>query len=103
MDAMKCSILLKMFDAYGNHVAEGVEVQFHLDGFVIQEHLGSKYKVDDQGCIDRGCLLKVTAGYGKPVGSNLGLTCKVAVAIALSVLHDDEVVLKKSFKLIKGN
>ncbi|EOY23523.1 Gamma-irradiation and mitomycin c induced 1-like protein [Theobroma cacao] len=56
----------EMFDAYGNHVAEGVEVQFHLDGFVIQEHLGSKYKVDDQGCIDRGCLLKVTAGYGKP-------------------------------------
>ncbi|XVF53392.1 hypothetical protein PTKIN_Ptkin05aG0095700 [Pterospermum kingtungense] len=75
--------VLEMFDAYGNHVAEGLEVQFHLDGFSIQGQICSKYKADDHGCIDLGGLLKVTAGYGKPV--------------FLCVLHDDEVAFKQAF------
>ncbi|XP_017973164.1 PREDICTED: uncharacterized protein LOC18605777 isoform X4 [Theobroma cacao] len=80
-------LVLEMFDAYGNHVAEGAEVQFHLDGFVIQGHLGSKYKVDDRGCIDLGGLLEVTAGYGK--------------SVSLSVLHDGKVVFKREFQTEK--
>ncbi|XWS37991.1 hypothetical protein CRYUN_Cryun19dG0092200 [Craigia yunnanensis] len=76
--------VLEMYDAYGNHVAEGLEVQFQLDGFSIPGQIGSKYKVDDHGCIDLGGLLKVTAGYGKPV--------------SLSVLHDGEVTFNQAFQ-----
>ncbi|OMO93636.1 gamma-irradiation and mitomycin c induced 1, partial [Corchorus olitorius] len=79
--------VLEMFDAYENHVAEGLEVQFHLDGFCIDGQVGSKYKVDDNGCIDLGGLLKVTASYGKPV--------------SLSVSHEDKVVFHQEFKTEK--
>ncbi|XVF10079.1 hypothetical protein REPUB_Repub07fG0152300 [Reevesia pubescens] len=79
--------VLEMFDAYGNHVAEGLEVQFNLDGFCIQGQIGSKYKVDYKGCIDLGGLLKVTAGYGKPV--------------SLSVLRDNVVAFKQAFQIEK--
>ncbi|XVE58363.1 hypothetical protein DITRI_Ditri04bG0163800 [Diplodiscus trichospermus] len=79
--------VLEMFDAYGNHVAEGMEVQFQLNGFSIQGQIGSKYKVNDHGCIDLGGLLKVTAGYGKPV--------------SLAVLHDGKVFFEKFFQTEK--
>lgn len=34
-----------MFDAYGNHVVEGLEVELHLEGFQILDQLGFKRKV----------------------------------------------------------
>lgn len=37
--------LLQMFDAYGNHAREGLEVQFNVDGFCFQDHNGLKRKV----------------------------------------------------------
>ncbi|XP_022737248.1 protein DEFECTIVE IN MERISTEM SILENCING 3-like [Durio zibethinus] len=46
----------QMFDAYGNHVVEGLKIQFHLDGFSIQGQIGSKYKVPEH-CI-AGSTLK---------------------------------------------
>ncbi|KAK8314490.1 hypothetical protein V6Z11_D01G174100 [Gossypium hirsutum] len=61
-----------MLDVYGNHVEEGLEVQFQLDGFSIPGLIGSKHKVDNLGRIDLGGLLKVTAGYGKQGGSLFG-------------------------------
>ncbi|URE42716.1 hypothetical protein MUK42_32615 [Musa troglodytarum] len=32
-------LVLEMFDAYGNHIEEGVEVFFHTDGLSFQDHL----------------------------------------------------------------
>ena len=34
-----------MFDAYGNHAKEGLEVEFNLDGFCFQDHNGLNRKV----------------------------------------------------------
>lgn len=34
-----------MFDAYGNHVDRGLEVQLNVDGFSFQDHKGSIRKV----------------------------------------------------------
>lgn len=39
-----------MFDVYGNHVEEGLEVQFQLDGFSILGLIGSNYKVGSLNC-----------------------------------------------------
>ncbi|KAG4162125.1 hypothetical protein ERO13_D01G098375v2, partial [Gossypium hirsutum] len=75
-----------MFDVYGNHVEEGLEVQFQLDGFSIPGLIGSKHKVDNLGRIDLGGLLKVTAGYGKQV--------------SLSILHGDKVTFKQAFQMV---
>ncbi|CAL0318893.1 unnamed protein product [Lupinus luteus] len=58
-------LALEMFDAYGNHVLKGPEVTLSLDGFNIPGHVGMIHKVDDNGRIDLGGLLKVTAGYGR--------------------------------------
>ncbi|KAK8692758.1 hypothetical protein V6N13_070365 [Hibiscus sabdariffa] len=79
--------LLEVFDVYGNHVEEGLEVQFQLDGFSIQGLMGSRFKVDNHGCIDLGGLLKVTTGYAKQA--------------CLSVLHDDEIIFKQAFQTEK--
>ncbi|XP_039056960.1 structural maintenance of chromosomes flexible hinge domain-containing protein GMI1-like isoform X2 [Hibiscus syriacus] len=79
--------LLEVFDVYGNHVEEGFEVQFQLNGFSIQGQIGSSFKVDNHGCIDLGGLLKVTTGYGKQA--------------CLSVLHDDKVIFKQDFQTEK--
>ncbi|KAM5557603.1 structural maintenance of chromosomes flexible hinge domain-containing protein GMI1 [Rosa sericea] len=59
--------ILEMFDQYGNHVIEGTEVHLNVEGFSIQDRLGTARKADHHGCIDLGGLLKVTAGYGKSV------------------------------------
>ncbi|KAB2045533.1 hypothetical protein ES319_D01G168600v1 [Gossypium barbadense] len=75
-----------MLDVYGNHVEEGLEVQFQLDGFSIPGLIGSKHKVDNLGRIDLGGLLKVTAGYGKQV--------------SLSILHGDKVTFKQAFQMV---
>ncbi|KAG4172718.1 hypothetical protein ERO13_A11G015200v2 [Gossypium hirsutum] len=79
--------VLEMFDVYGNHVEEGLEVQFQLNGFSIPGLIGSKHKVDNLGRIDLGGLLKVTAGYGKQV--------------SLSILHGDKVTFKQAFQTEK--
>ncbi|KAG5558852.1 hypothetical protein RHGRI_008715 [Rhododendron griersonianum] len=54
-----------MFDAYGNHVDRGLEVQLNVDGFSFQDHKGSIRKVDQRGCVDLSSVLKVTGGYGR--------------------------------------
>lgn len=38
-------IFLQMFDAYGNHVSQGLEVQLDVEGFQILDQIGSKRKV----------------------------------------------------------
>ncbi|GLT63657.1 hypothetical protein SLA2020_362030 [Shorea laevis] len=75
---------LEVFDKYGNHVIQGLEVQIKVDGFCIQGQVDSKHKVNDQGCIDLGGLLTVTAGFGKTV--------------SLSVLSENEVVFQQDFE-----
>lgn len=37
--------VLQMFDAYKNHVNKGLEVEFSLDGFWIEDQSGVKRKV----------------------------------------------------------
>ncbi|KAF5442725.1 hypothetical protein F2P56_035352 [Juglans regia] len=80
-------LVLEMFDAYGNHISQGLEVELVVEGFCIQDQIGSKRKVDDNGCIDLGGLLKVTAGYGSKV--------------SLAVLSGHEVVFKQEFQAQK--
>lgn len=80
-------LVLEMFDAYGNHAREGLEVQFNVDGFCFQDHNGLKRKVDDHGCIDLSGLLRVTTGYGKNV--------------SLSVLSGNKVVFKQELQTEK--
>jgi hypothetical protein len=38
-------IFLQMFDAYGNHVSKGLEVQLDVEGFHIQDKIGPKREV----------------------------------------------------------
>ncbi|KAF8089966.1 hypothetical protein N665_0493s0022 [Sinapis alba] len=59
--------ILDMFDGYNNHVAEGTDVSMCMNGFCIPDSVGLNLKVDSDGCIDLSGILKVTAGYGKPV------------------------------------
>ncbi|CAH8342528.1 unnamed protein product [Eruca vesicaria subsp. sativa] len=61
------NFILEMFDGYNNHVAEGTDVSLCLNGFFIQDSVSLNLKVDNAGCIDLSGILKVTAGYGKPV------------------------------------
>ncbi|XP_062104795.1 structural maintenance of chromosomes flexible hinge domain-containing protein GMI1-like [Humulus lupulus] len=54
-----------MLDAYGNHVMEGYEVRVDVQGFQMLDQLGPRRKVDSDGCVVLGGLLKVKAGYGE--------------------------------------
>ncbi|XP_059434267.1 structural maintenance of chromosomes flexible hinge domain-containing protein GMI1 [Corylus avellana] len=76
--------ILEMFDACGNHVSQGSEVQLEVEGLHILDQIVSKRRVDNSGCINLGGLLKVTAGYGSKV--------------SLSVLSGHEVLFKKEFQ-----
>ncbi|XP_045808734.1 structural maintenance of chromosomes flexible hinge domain-containing protein GMI1 isoform X2 [Trifolium pratense] len=58
-------LMLEMFDKYGNHVSEGIEVDIVLAGFEILNRCSTLYKVDDKGKINLSGLLKLTAGYGE--------------------------------------
>ncbi|KAF8379724.1 hypothetical protein HHK36_029171 [Tetracentron sinense] len=58
-------LVLEIFDAYGNHVKEGLEILLNVDGFSFQDQIGLMRKVDDQGCVNLSGLLKVMGGYGK--------------------------------------
>ncbi|KAF3955646.1 hypothetical protein CMV_019148 [Castanea mollissima] len=83
-------LLLEMFDAYGNHVSKGLEVQLDVDGFHMldqTDQIGPKRKVDDNGCINLGGLLKVIAGFGSKA--------------SLSVLSGHEVVFKQELQIEK--
>ncbi|XP_030933131.1 structural maintenance of chromosomes flexible hinge domain-containing protein GMI1 [Quercus lobata] len=79
-----------MFDAYGNHVSKGLEVQLDVDGFHMldqTDQISPKHKVDDNGCINLGGLLKVIAGFGSKA--------------SLSVLSGHEVVFKQELQIEK--
>ncbi|CAL9180289.1 unnamed protein product [Musa hybrid cultivar] len=80
-------LVLEMFDAYGNHIEEGVEVFIHTDGFSFQDHLGYIRKVNCKGCIDLSGLLTVSASFGSYAH--------------LSVSYDKEIVYKKKFQVAK--
>ncbi|KAJ8479740.1 hypothetical protein OPV22_023467 [Ensete ventricosum] len=80
-------LVLEMFDAYGNHIEEGVEVFIYADGFSFQDHLGYARKVNCKGCIDLSGLLTVSASFG--------------TYAHLSVSYDKEIVYKKKFQVAK--
>ncbi|RID59409.1 hypothetical protein BRARA_F02641 [Brassica rapa] len=65
------NFILEMFDEYNNHVAEGTNVPICTSGFFIQDRMCLDLKVDSDGCIDLSGILKVTAGYGKPVSLSI--------------------------------
>ncbi|XP_057951572.1 structural maintenance of chromosomes flexible hinge domain-containing protein GMI1 isoform X2 [Malania oleifera] len=79
--------IFEMFDMYGNHVKEGLEVLFEVDGFCFEDKRGPKRKVNDNGCIDLSGLLKVTEGYGKNV--------------SVSVIFENIVIFKQEFQIEK--
>ncbi|WZZ74934.1 hypothetical protein YC2023_086304 [Brassica napus] len=65
------NFILEMFDEYNNHVAEGTNVPICTSGLFIQDRMCLDLKVDSDGCIDLSGILKVTAGYGKPVSLSI--------------------------------
>uniref|UniRef100_A0A0D3DD59 Histidine kinase/HSP90-like ATPase domain-containing protein n=1 Tax=Brassica oleracea var. oleracea TaxID=109376 RepID=A0A0D3DD59_BRAOL len=75
------NFILEMFDEYNNHVAEGTNVPICTSGLFIQDRMCLDLKVDSDGCIDLSGILKVTAGYGKPV--------------SLSIMSGKEEIFKK--------
>ncbi|XP_065859828.1 structural maintenance of chromosomes flexible hinge domain-containing protein GMI1 isoform X2 [Euphorbia lathyris] len=77
-------LILKMFDAYGNRVPQGLQVQLDVRGFRILDRSGSNRKVDYNGCIDLSGLLKVTAGFGK--------------FVSISVSCDNTLVFNQEFR-----
>ncbi|WRX18063.1 hypothetical protein QQP08_010550 [Theobroma cacao] len=90
-------LILEMFDAYGNHVAEGVEVQFHLDGFVIQEHLGSKYKLAVMSIFT--VLLEVKLSGGLLLSADLATINFFSIALknfGSRHVEKEKVMMKKS-------
>lgn len=80
-------IELELLDAFGNHIEEGVQLSVDVDGFCFQDNIGSVRKVNDQGCVDLGGLLKVTAGYG----------CRARLIVSVG----DKVVFEKLFQVAK--
>ncbi|XP_048139026.1 structural maintenance of chromosomes flexible hinge domain-containing protein GMI1 isoform X2 [Rhodamnia argentea] len=62
---------LEMFDAYGNHALEGSEVLLKVEGFSFKDQMGKKLKVDHDGFVHLGGMLKVTAGYGQDVSLSI--------------------------------
>ncbi|KAL0762198.1 hypothetical protein Bca101_078349 [Brassica carinata] len=65
------NFILEVFDEYNNHVAEGTNVPICTSGLFIQDRMCLDLKVDSDGCIDLSGILKVTAGYGKPVSLSI--------------------------------
>ncbi|XP_062113561.1 structural maintenance of chromosomes flexible hinge domain-containing protein GMI1-like [Humulus lupulus] len=78
---------LHMFDACGNHVVGGLEVQLDVEGFEMLDQLGPRHKVDHHGRVDLSGLLKVTAGYGENA--------------LLSVSSGNKVFFKQEFQIEK--
>ncbi|WCJ44422.1 Structural maintenance of chromosomes flexible hinge domain-containing protein GMI1 [Euphorbia peplus] len=89
-------LILEMFDDYGNHVKQGLQVELDFSGFHILDQLGSNRKVGVNGCIDLSGLLKVTAGFGKfGLVGNLEqfLITVIFVAVSISVFSDDRTLV----------
>ncbi|KAJ7965338.1 Protein defective in meristem silencing 3 [Quillaja saponaria] len=80
-------LMLEMFDDYGNHVPKDLEVALTVVGFMIQDHTGLKFKVDDYGRINLSGLLKVTAGYGGNA--------------SLSIFAKNKIVFKQEIQTVK--
>ncbi|KAG6752676.1 hypothetical protein POTOM_042705 [Populus tomentosa] len=87
-------LVLKMLDAYGNHIKKGLEVQLNVDGFHILDKEGSKRKVDKDGCIDLSGVLKVTAGFGRIDSSSF-------LPVSYSVSYQEKVVFKQELQTEK--
>ncbi|GKC22406.1 hypothetical protein Tco_1024556 [Tanacetum coccineum] len=79
-------LTLEFFDVYGNRIQENEKVELSLNGFGWVDRLTSN-KVDADGCVNLGCLLKVSGGYGSNV--------------ALSVSSSDRVVTTKEWQIDK--
>ncbi|RAL46965.1 hypothetical protein DM860_016599 [Cuscuta australis] len=79
---------LELFDEYNNHIQKEEEIQLQMDGFCAPNTKSCLlFKVDENGCINLGGILKVTAGYGKTA--------------SLSVFSGEEAIFKKDFQIEK--
>ncbi|KAH9325961.1 hypothetical protein KI387_006139, partial [Taxus chinensis] len=77
---------LQALDAYANPVEKGQRVKVELTGLKLQDQSDLYRKVDDQGCINFGGLLKVTGNYGSK-----GCIC---------VCSDSRMLLEKHFQIL---
>ncbi|KAI3880902.1 hypothetical protein MKX03_032727 [Papaver bracteatum] len=78
-------VLLEMYDRYGNHVQEGIEVILNVKGFCFQDNAGPKRKVDAEGSIILNGILKVTGSYGETA--------------SVSVEHEEQVLFEKEVQI----
>nr|GLL20039.1 hypothetical protein DM860_016599 [Ipomoea trifida] len=76
---------LEMLDEYNNHIQKDEEIKLQMDGFCAYDQGCLMCKVDENGFINLGGVLKVTAGYGKKA--------------SLSVFSGDEAVFKQEFQI----
>ncbi|KAI3961092.1 hypothetical protein MKW92_021150 [Papaver armeniacum] len=80
-------VLLEMYDSYGNHVQEGIEVILNVKGFCFQDNAGPKQKVDAEGSIILNGILKVTGSYGETA--------------SFSVEHEEQLLFEKEVQIGK--
>ncbi|KAG0563617.1 hypothetical protein KC19_8G045600 [Ceratodon purpureus] len=59
------NIIFEILDRYQNPVSSGEKVRVLLDGFEWQDKFEIERSVDENGCLDLGMRLRVTAGYGE--------------------------------------
>ncbi|CAI0397449.1 unnamed protein product [Linum tenue] len=81
------NLSLEMFDEYRNHVPKGSEVKLSVDGLEIIDKEGSNRKVNNDGFIDLGGVLKVKAGFGQ------------IASIYVSRHGNDKVLFQKQFQI----
>ncbi|GER34307.1 gamma-irradiation and mitomycin c induced 1 [Striga asiatica] len=84
------TLMLEVFDEYGNHAKEGDIILLSVDGFSFQEgstdiHSDGKHlkKVNADGYVDLSNILKVSRGYGKDV--------------SLAVISEEKTILQLNF------
>ncbi|KAI3895008.1 hypothetical protein MKW92_036795 [Papaver armeniacum] len=80
-------VLLEMYDSYGNHVQEGIEVILNVKGFCFQDNAGPRRKVDAEGSIILNGILKVTGSYGETA--------------SFSVEHEEQLLFEKEVQIGK--
>ncbi|CAH9140870.1 unnamed protein product [Cuscuta epithymum] len=78
---------LELFDEYDNHIQKDEEIQLQMDGFCVHNQRCLPWKVDENGFINLGGILKVTAGYGKTA--------------SLSVSYEGKTLFKQEFQIEK--
>ncbi|XP_019189021.1 PREDICTED: uncharacterized protein LOC109183397 [Ipomoea nil] len=76
---------LEMLDAYNNHIQKDEKIKLQMDGFCAYDQGCLMCKVDENGFVNLGGVLKVTAGYGKKA--------------SLSVFSGDKAVFKQEFQI----